>query len=229
MPRTQNQVLQDVRYRVDDENAGRYTDVKIRHWMNEIMHDIARRSEALRVSSEVDAVVDQVAYAVPAQTVRVHKITYQDADGYDHGDLDYVDIHNFQLKGIGYSRQAPQAYTTLGYPPSLTFQVHPAPDNLGVFTVHRYSMGTVLATNGDDGLENIDLPEGWIDVLVDGVEWKLCRADRDERWVEAKALYDENLGALIEASTRFVDGAGQMGMSYIAGGGFLESGSGWRW
>ena len=215
MSATQAEIIADVRDRIDDENGDRYSDSRIRRWINEILRDACRRTECLIATDTVTAIAGTDTYAAPLDTVRIHLIRYTDPDDYKHGLLQYVDNHNLNLLGVDFSGWTPQVYTQLGIPGSLQFKVHPAPDAAGEFEVTYYKFPEMLevTTTGDANTE-VDMPDGWDDLVADGVEYKLLRADRDPRWQEAKALYDEKISVLLEIATRYNDQGGQWGAEY---------------
>ena len=43
---------------------------------------------------------------------------------------------------------------------------------------------------------------------MDYVEYRALRKDRDQRWTESKALYDENLATMFDNTRRWADEAG---------------------
>lgn len=223
MTRTQAEVIGDVRARLDDDDESRFDDRKLRRWINEICLDIARRTECLRTDTTVSAMVGQSDYSLPSDCIRVHLISYDDTDSTPRGFLEHVDRHNFNRRGVAYQSFTPSLFTTKGFPPSMTFEVYPLPSEAGTFNVNYYSVPTELAINDDsDADTNIDLPEGWHDIVVDGVEYKALRADRDPRWQEAKGEYEQNVEVAAQQATRFSDQPGQWGGEWNLGGFFND-------
>ena len=112
-------------------------------------------------------------------------------------------------------------YTTWGQPGSVAsdfdLEVYPAPSDAGTFTVYYYSRPADLAIDGTDHDTELTLPAGWHDLVVDYVEMRAMRKDRDDRWREAQEWYNQNLLGLIEASIRYSDQGGQWGENAVFG------------
>ncbi len=60
--------------------------------------------------------------------------------------------------------------------------------------------------NGADDTDPLDIPTGWADLVAYYAESCALRKDRDARWQEAKALYDEGLQSLIDNGNALTQG-----------------------
>lgn len=203
----------DIRNRLDESAARQWTDAQIRAWVNEATKDIARKTEALEDRATIAAVISPVTaeYALAASTIRVHRVEFKATANNLTIPLDYADVKN--MDGFGWSQRTlaqnqPYAYTIWGSGATLKLVVHPAPSAAGNFTVWYYRLPVELAEDGSDDSDPVELPAAWDDILLDYVEYRALRKDRDPRWVEAKALYDENLSTMYDNTRRWADEAG---------------------
>lgn len=207
MPKTLTDILGDVRDRLDEEVARRWDDTQLTRWINEGARDIARRTEVLQDRLTTTAVAGTQEYTLPTDMVRVYRVEFVPTGATSTYTLDYRDFNS--LDGVWWSQKTtrkgtPFLYTIWGFPPSAKLILYPIPDPGGTITVYYYRL-PVEAVNGGD---NLELPEGWHDLLSDYCEYKALRKDADPRWRESKQLFEENLGNLFDVTRRWTDQAG---------------------
>jgi len=214
MPKTQAAVVTEVRSRIDEPTAGVASEVELRTWINEAAKDIARTAECLRAKGSVAVTAGTQAYTAPTDVVRILRVEYK-ADGNNR----VVPLEHRQYNAMDsvwgtwqtMSSNTPSYYTTWGYAPTLTLTVYPTPTTDGDLFVYYAKYPADLATDGSDGTDNVDVPNGWEDVLCDYVEYRYWLKDgRTDNAQRAKAVYDENLMKLIAATTTYVDAPGMI-------------------
>lgn len=206
--------LADARVRLDEATARQWTDPNIRSWINEGARDIARKTESLQERGTIAAVVGTAEYSLTtmdADIIRVHRVEFKQTAGSFTRELEYADVKG--MDGFGWEHRSlsdsqPYVYTVWGSARTLKLIVHPAPSVAGNFTVYYYHLPAELAEDGTADATHVEIPPGWDDVLLDYVEYRALRKDRDARWVEAKGIYDENLSLMYDNTRRWVDQAG---------------------
>lgn len=212
---TQADFLTRARVRLDESTARQWADSDIRGWLNEGARDIARKTESLQERGTIAAVVGTAEYSLTtmdADIIRVHRVEFKPTSGQYTRELEYADVKG--MDGFGWEQRSltdtqPYAYTVWGSARTLKMIVHPAPSEAGNFTVYYYHLPAALAESSNaDQATHIEIPPGWDDILLDYVEYRALRKDRDPRWVEAKGLYDENLSLMFDNTRRWVDQAG---------------------
>jgi len=97
----------------------------------------------------------------------------------------------------------PRFWVTRGSPPTLTVRLWPVPASSGNASVHYYRLSADVA----DG-SNVDVPEGWYDLLVDYCEYRAKRRDNDPTWKDAKDFYESKLNDMIDVTRDYRDEAG---------------------
>jgi hypothetical protein len=230
MPKTLADIITATRERLDEPTAARWSDTEIRRWTNQGARDMCRESECLQTSGTVNAVVGQATYTLPTSMTRVHHVTYTPTGGH-RIPLDFKDFNHFDR--IGWNpdtRSTPQIFALWDCPPTLQLVVYPTPSTTGVFTIYYYKLPTELAVNGDDDAEDLNIPEGWDDAVLDYVEMMARRKDGDAKWQECKALYEEKLDELKRLTRRFSDQPGSFSPNMPSLGGidsWLYSGEDW--
>lgn len=217
MPTTLGSALDSIRARLNEPVSVYWDDQDLRRWCNEILKDMARRTECLRGLYNQTAVVGTTDY-IPAFTLttnvyRIYRVEFIPTGQSNIYPLEFRDpnacdeiwgLAQQQTEGI------PAIWTSWGTPPALTLKVFPGPSVAGTLRLWYYRLPANLSISGADDAENLDLVEGWDDVLTDGVEYKALRRDSDPRWQEAKAEYESHLEAMAEATIRFTDSAGMI-------------------
>jgi len=233
---TQAEAITSVRARLDEPTSQYWSEVDLRRWINEIAADMARRTESLRGTYSQPVVAGTASYT-PAFTsttnlYRIYAVEFIPTGSSLTYPLEYRDRNAAtEVWGIMQGTEGiPAIWTSWGAPPTLSLQVYPTPSQAGTLKLWYYRLATQLAIDSNaDAAENIDILDGWEDVLVDGVEYKAKRRDDDSGWVDAKREYEEHIAAMMEATLRFTDSATQITNST---GGFIPAwlyggGDGW--
>lgn len=209
MPVTLSSLLDDVRERIDEITARRWSDVSLITWINEGARDVARRSEVLQDRKDIAALANVQEYTLPTDMIRVHRVEFKPTGSDQIYTLEYKDFNN--LDAVWWSSKSvttgtPALFTMWGFPPSAKLIAYPTPSVSGTFTVYYYRFPTTVASDTDQ----VELPEGWHDLVVNYCEYLALRKDADPRWREAKQIYEENLGNLFDISRRWSDQAGSI-------------------
>lgn len=213
---TQATFLADARVRLDEATADQWTDANIRAWINEGAKDIARKTESLQDRQTITGVVNTSEYVLNSLAVRVHRVewapTGENTTRLEYADLKSLDGFGWEQRSLSNSR--PYVYSIWGSSNTLKLITFPAPSTAGNFTVWYYRLSTDLAEDGTAAASTVEVPQGWDEILLDYVEYRALRKDRDPRWQEAKMLYDENLSTMYENTRRWADEAGVVDFTY---------------
>lgn len=212
---TQAQTLTMVRQRLDEPTSTYWTDTDLRQWINEITSEVARRSESLRASFTQTVVAGTAAYSpnwttgpVTDQPIRLYRCEFTPTGSNQTYPLEFRDRNAMDdvWGTLQNTEGTPCYWTSWGYPPAITLQLFPNPSLAGSLRIDYYRAARLLSTDTtDDAAVELDIPSGWDDVIVDGVEYKALRRDSDPRWTEAKQLFEQNIEGLSEAALRFTD------------------------
>lgn len=210
---TQAEFIRKSRVRLDELTERAYTDRAIREWINEGARDIARRTESLEDRDTIAAVVGTAEYTLSTDTIRVHRVEFTPT-GDDTVRLEYVDIKD--MDSFGWRQRTlrqdrPYVYSIWGSGRTLKLITFPVPATAGNFTVWFYKLPEALdETALTDMAEHVEIPPAWDDILLDYIEYRALRKDRDPRWQEAKALYDEHSAEMYDNTRRWVDQGGMI-------------------
>lgn len=204
---TMAQYLVGIRERLSEPTASVWTDVQLRRWSQEICRDIARRTKCFEKTTTIavtalvraytaptDLLVDgwKNAYFTPDGQTQMFKVEYRDLTSLDHA----------WLQNQGVDTSATPSYCTIwGVVPTASLILYPVPSQDGTLTVYYYRLpvDAWAATAYASGLDStaLDIPEGYIDLVYDGVEYMALRNDQQSRWQEAQALYNEKINQMI--------------------------------
>lgn len=200
--------------RLDEASADQWQDEELRRLLNEGAADIARKTECLQDRTTVPAIVSPTTaeYTIPAAAIRVFRVEFTPTNERTRP-LTYADVKNLDQFGWeqrDLTNSYPYAYTVWGSGRTLKLICFPAPATAGSFTVWYYRLPTDLAVDGSAAASHLEIPQGWDDIVLDYVEYRALRKDRDPRWTEAKALYDENLSTMYDNTRRWVEDAGMI-------------------
>lgn len=206
---------------LNEQHARAWTDNYLDRLIYEGCKDLARATEYLETTVDLDVTVAEQQPLLPSDIIRVYMIQWQD-DGSDFwATLEYRDFNNSEaVSWLNTSATGfPYMMTMWGAVPNLKALLYPAPASAGTLRVHYYRLPidprTQTTDDDDDPVPilpdtvTLELPEGWDDTVRLYAEYQALRRDRDPRWQEAKALYDEELGKLYDLTRRHTDQSGQ--------------------
>jgi hypothetical protein len=211
---TQAEFITRIRERLNEENGARqWSDQNLRGWINEGARDIARKTESLQDRDTIPAVVGTAEYSFGTDAIRIYRVEFTPI-GERTRPLEYVDVKsmdNYGWEQRDRRNSYPSVFTVFGSGRTLKLICFPAPETAGNFTVWFYKLPADLEViNPTDANEHVEIPPGWDDILLDYVEYRALRKDRDARWTESKALYDENLASMYDNTRRLVEDAGMI-------------------
>lgn len=211
MGKTQGEILEDVRSRVNEVTSHHWLDTELRRWINDAVRDIARRTESLLADPATIVCTAGVAeYLMPADLIRVHIVSYNPGDGRTIN-LEYLDMNNL-ISNVGpwqTTEGTPTIYALWGTVPTLKIRLYPVPTQASTLTVYYYYVPADLAiADASDAGTTLSVPEGWEDLIATYAEYRAYRKDADPRWQEAKGLFDEALLDLNTTAQRWTDAGG---------------------
>lgn len=206
---TQASAIEHVRARLDEEEAGFYSDSQIRVWLNEGQREVARRALWKRTSSSVSVVAGTQFYTAPTTAIQVYRVEYAPSNSSSIYRLEYRDINAMDtIWGIHQSvgQGIPEYYTLVSANP-LSIELCPTPSTAGNLKVYYYDMPADLATTtNSDANTALSVPLGWEDLVV---EWATALAFRKARdsaaYQMAMQAFAAGLDRLNAIATRFTD------------------------
>jgi len=215
---TQAGAITKIRERLDETGTPTtWTDAQLRGWINEAVRDIARLSETIQSTQTVTITSTDITNGVQewlldSTTLRVYRVEYQANGQTSVYPLEYGDFNN--LDAVWWTRKTvssgtPQMFTLWGYPPQLKIVLYPKPSLPGVLRVYYYKVPEdLVTTTTSDASTTLSVPNGWEDLVYEYVTYLALRRDRDPRWQESKAAYDERLTAMLDLTARWSDQSG---------------------
>lgn len=221
---TQAEALAQVRDALREASARQWPDATLLRWINDAVRDMARVAEFSETTDTLatTATVQQYDLSSLALAVgRIHRVEYTESgDGGRITPLEYEDYSNLDSvwgtsKGITLAR--PWCWTTWGVAPAVAFLLYPTPVSNGTVTFYYYSIPDKLADDGSDSATALAIPDGWDDMVVNYTEFRSLRRDRDQRWQEAKQLYDDGMQHLMNLTSRHSDQEGRIVPSGMGG------------
>lgn len=202
-------MLASVRSILDEPNPQFWSNTELTNWINECCANVARKIEWKRAEMDIDITANQQNYTGPTDLIRIYRITFQPTE--DPTNNTYtVEFRGMmemdQIWGINQEWPAnyPLYYTTWKVPPTLNIQLYPVPSVDGVIQVYYYQQITPVAEGSDD----VDILEGYEDIVIDYTLYRALRKDADPRWQEFKSTYEDKLTDLYDNSRTFQDQAG---------------------
>ena len=203
MAETVGALIIGVRDRLDEVGARQWSDPQLRRWLYEGAQDIARKTHLLKRTSDIAMTANVYSYTVPNLCLEV-EMAYWVPGGADTRIVPmiprpYGSMDNIRGAYPGQGSSTPQLYTVWGYAPTLAIEVWPPPYANSTLRIYgSYLPVAITYPTGASDLTNLDVPDGYTDVVIDYAEYNALRKDRDPRWQEAKQLYDEKIGVMIE-------------------------------
>lgn len=209
---TLTNLTDDLLSHLDEPVAGRYwTATETTRWLNEGARDVARRAEICpTLDTTVAVVAGTGVYNAPTSNlVRIHRVEYVPTGSTQRYPLRPSTINEMDMVwGVQQtiSQSYPMYFVLLGFPgaaTSLQIQLYPVPSSAGTLRIFYYALPTPMVAGGD----NLLIPTGWEDLVVMYAEYMCLRKGKDQRWQEAKALYESRLLDMIDKTREYHDQA----------------------
>lgn len=205
MPTTLTTTLADARSRLDETTARFWQDSELTTWINEACRDIARRCEVLRALPNPIAVTAGTAkYAMPANLIQIHRVEFTPT-GNTNVYLVEPKTREEMDQYWGWLQQTssnyPLVYVEWGIVGGVgndaaTLQLYPVPSQNGSLQIYSYRLPVAVVAPSD----NLDIPEGWQDLVPLYCEYVAKRKLRDASWQDAKQLYEDSLQHMVEVT-----------------------------
>lgn len=200
---TNLQIITRVRDMLDEATARQWTDSQLRTWMNDGANEIARVTRVLETSTDVSVTAGSATAAIPAACLEIQHCYWKNTG---ETRLTPLVAHYYEAMDPIWGTYDtavtgdPVAFAPRGISPNLTVHLYPIPSQAGTLRVFYANLPTAIALDTTADSSTSSIPEGWVDLLVSYVEFRALRKDRDPRWQEAKALFNEALEQLAEYS-----------------------------
>lgn len=181
-----------IRERLDETTATFWSNTELNRWINEACRDIARATESLRDTSTIAVTLPSTYnYTLPSDTIRVHNVEWVRT-----GDTQIYPLEPTRVTGaeaMGWTNQDtsgnPQMFFTWGFSGDAQLYVWPKPDAAGTITLYYYRFPAEVSSDG----ANVEVPNGWEDLVYDYAEYRARLKDNDERWKWAREEYQQKL------------------------------------
>jgi hypothetical protein len=222
----------NVRSLLDEDSAQFWSNAQLNQWLNEGCADAQRRVEWKQKIATLTVLEQTQNYPAPDDTMRIHRIEFtpnaNSGNAQDTYTLEYRGYMEMdQIWGIYQQWPAiyPLYYTLWGQPGvgSLQIKMYPVPAQAGISYVYYFPQ-PIVAQNDTD---NLDIAQGFEDMLYDYSMYRALRRDADPRWQEAKQDYEDKLDALQGSSRSYQDQAGSFTTGQQALPYWLTSSEGW--
>lgn len=176
---------------LDEPVAAQWQQDNIRRWFNDGLRDLARTTRHYKSTATVPLTVDVAEYTMAEDILAIEHAYYDDGVSRMRPLIARHWESMDQVWGSWQDRTAawPTWFTTWGNSPALKLRVYPVPSQTG----HNLRLLTaVLPTEmplvGAD-TDNVDVPAGWVDLIVDYAEYLALRRDGNPRWEAAHQAY----------------------------------------
>lgn len=194
-----SELLTSIRDMVDEPTAAQWTDDMFGRWINEGARDLARSTRHLKGSKTVAVTGGDSEYTLTADVVAVEHV-YWTATGDDRR-IPLIPKHwegMDQVWGSWQNRESsnPVYFTVVGMSPAAMIKLYPTPADGGSLFLMVSQLWTPIAIPVVPAA-TADVPAIWYDAIVDYVEYKGLRRDRDPRFTEALDMYTQKRDALM--------------------------------
>lgn len=198
-----------------------YSDTEITDWINDGCRDIARRTEDLEnISTTMQAIVGTANYALPADTIRVHRVEFIPTGSTQLYPIELRNRNEIdQLIGFNPTVQSsyPKVAWLWGTPNNstypLTMSFYPVFSMAGQINIWYFRMPIRLGDPVADPTQyqrSVDVVEGWDDLVVDYATCRALQKARNPEWKERKQEYEARLVSMIEVTRQWHDQMNQV-------------------
>lgn len=197
----------NVRSLLDEPNPQFWQNSELTNWINEACAEIARKVEWKRALATVPVTAETQKYTMPTDLYRAYRVEFTPDSGLNIYTVEFRGYMEMdQIWGINQEWPAsyPLYYTMWKVPPTLQIILYPVPSQNGQLNVYYYQQITPVANPGDD----VDILEGYEDIIEDYACYRALRKDADPRWQEFKSTYEDKLTVMYDNTRTFQDQAG---------------------
>jgi len=195
-----------VRAILDEATAAQWSSENLRRWFNDGLRDIARTTRHYKSTAQINLVAGVAEYTCAENILTIEMCWFY--DGTSKRPL--VPEHFEQMDQIWGSHQdragRPTHFSTWGNSPTLKLRLWPVPletNGVGGVTAKALLNTAVLPAEmplTGNPTTTVDVPAGWVDLLVDYCEYLALRRDRDPRSGEAFQVYQAKRNDLIHSN-----------------------------
>lgn len=212
MPATLGNCITRTRALLDEAAATFFTDAQIVEWLNDGMRDLARRTESLLHLVTIETVAGTKVYTIPTAVAigRVHRVVWSNAAGNQYPLIAATQQELDPIWGRDQLRaaSAPMYYCLQGHPggtgnSEYKIQVFPVPNVVGTITITAYKLPARFSTG--QTADNVDVLEGWDDLLVYFAFYNGLIKDRNPAWRDIKQVYEEKVQQMMDVSRHYHD------------------------
>lgn len=196
-----------VRAILDEPEAAQWSPENLRRWLNDGLRDLSRSTRHYKGVTAQMTTVDVAEYTLPSNILAIEHAWYDDNTGRKRPlvarHLESMD----QVWGSWQDRQGqPSWFTTVGNSPTLKIRLYPVPTTSGHFVRLNTAVLAAEVALDADGSTVVDVPDGWVDLLVDYATYLAFLRDRsvspDGRmmWEAMFAKYQAGRQALVNSN-----------------------------
>lgn len=205
---TLSSIRTDVQYRITDATGKFWSSTMLNLWINQAMKDIARRAEVLETTDDI-AVTGGAGtreYTAPLDIFRIHRVEFIVSTSNVYT-LEARDIHEMDsIWGINQiqAQSYPSYYSVWGIMGiDAKVYIYPTASQSGTLRLWSYRLPATVS--GDNDV--CEVPVGWEDLIPLYCEYIALRRDNDPRWQDAKQMYEQELGDMINMTRSHHDQA----------------------
>lgn len=219
MTATLADVTSRVREIFDEPTASFLSDTNIMNWVNDGCRDLARRGELL-LTYDTSLVIsaNTAVYTLPTDIIRIHRCEFVPTGSTQTYPVQgSTQMEMDQIWGI--NQQNPSSYPSYfvfrGYPGAPTsyvsgnsafkIQLYPVPSAAGTLNIFYFRWPFRFTSATTDASKQLDLPEGWDDLVVTYAEYHALRKDRDDRWRDVMQEYESKVEYVLNVTREFHD------------------------
>ena len=199
---TNAQVLARVRDMLDEQTAAQWTDLQLRRWLNDGVADLARSTRFYEQSTDVTVLTGTAIATLPSDVMEIQHVYWISTT--DSTRTKPLIAQHFESMDAVWGQWQndrtgePYTFAPRGLAPNLKVHLYPIPSEDGTLRVFYVGLPTAINEGGSDDSNTCAVPDGWVDILVHYIEYRSLRKDRDPRWQEALAIYNEQRDTLAE-------------------------------
>jgi len=164
--------------RLNEPSEGFWRNVTLRRAFNEGLKDIARKTLVFQTETTIAIVAGTQSYSAPTNLCSLlEPTTFTPTGSSLKYPIEQIDYHAARYQwGVNsaITQNLPTQIASRGYPgtTALSLLLFPIPSVAGTLHIYYAKYPTALSTTGSEDTDDIDIPTGWDDLLLDYAEYK---------------------------------------------------------